>query len=91
MITSSAADQGRYQAALSDFDDVNRRLQNRLTRESATLKVSCPLKELPGGDCYCVRDFISALIDVNRSSFNLQNDEETRRKYLFGVDQIITG
>lgn len=35
-------------------------------------------------------DFVTGIIDLNRTVFNPQNPDELRRRYLFGIDQIVS-
>ena len=35
-------------------------------------------------------DFVTGIIDLNRTIFNPHNTEELRRRYLFGIDQIVS-
>ena len=50
------------------------------------------LQRLPGsGRLYCVQDFLTAIVEVNRAMYTpaAMLDEATRRRFLFSVDQII--
>lgn len=48
-----------------------------------------PLIQIDDGNVYNSTDFISGIIDMNKSFFNPNIAEDTRRKYLFGCDQIV--
>jgi hypothetical protein len=39
---------------------------------------------------FSLSDFTTGIIDLNRSVFNPHNAEEIRRRYLFGIDQIVS-
>jgi hypothetical protein len=36
------------------------------------------------------QDFVTGIVELNRTMFGLHNSEELRRKYLFGIDQIVS-
>jgi hypothetical protein len=49
-----------------------------------------PFVELKGGEVYSNTDFITGLVQMNRTMFNCSMlSDEAKRKSLFGSDQII--
>jgi hypothetical protein len=48
------------------------------------------LQEGDGGALFCVRDFVTAYIEVNRAMYSPHVSHDVRWKILFGVDQIVT-
>lgn len=49
-----------------------------------------PFVDTGKGALYCCTDFITGLVEMNRMMFNPNLSEETRRKNLFGSDQIVS-